>query len=243
MRPRVWGMGLALGSLMSALLFTRRSHIALAGGALCLLLAACVSRPSRPTPGPAVKPPPAPAQGSLAVYATHADGAPLAGAAIYLQSLDGGAPSTDAGVASNYSIDLIATQFEPRLLIVHTGTTVVFNNLDEVEHQIYSFSTDPPLNLDLRPGQSRRVSMPDHAAVMTLGCKIYNTMLGYVLVTDASVFGTADAGGFLRFQELPPGRYRVGLWYADPRSGARSELSSTATVISNQEQLVRFTLR
>jgi hypothetical protein len=122
---------------MLTLLFTRRIYIALASGALCLLLASCVSRPSRPTPVPAVKPAPAPAKGSLAVYATRGDGAPLAGAAIYLQSLETGAPIPDSASASNNSIDLIATRFEPRLLIVHPGGMVVFNNLDDVEHQIY----------------------------------------------------------------------------------------------------------
>ena len=235
---------------MSTLLFIRRTYVALAGGAFCLLLAACVSRPSRPAPPPIVKPtpatrpaPPTPAKGSLAVYATYGDGAPLAGAAIYLQNLEASAQISHSDSASKHAVDLIDTRFEPRLLIVHAGGTVVFNNLDDVEHQIYSFSTNPPLNLELRPNQSGRVRMPDHAAVVTLGCKIYNTMLGYVLVTDAPIFGTADAGGFLRFNDLPPGRYRVGLWYADPRRGTRTELSSTATVTSNQEQLVRFTLR
>lgn len=230
---------------MSILLFSRHLSALLCSAALCLLLAACISRVPRPTP--TAKPPPvvkpAPLSGALAVYATRADGTPLAGAAIVLRDLDGENKDSVATPAPDSTIDLIDHQFQPRVLIVQSGNTVVFNNLDTVEHQIYSFSTNPPLDLDLRPDQSRRVSMPAQTTVVTLGCKIYNQMLGYVLITDAAIFGTTDSSGFLRFRSLPPGSYRVKLWYADSHTGVHSELSATATVTSGQEQLLRFALR
>ena len=239
---------------MSTLLFTQRIHLALGSSALCLMLTACISHAPRPAPASVVKPtpvikpkPPVPSPplvaGSLAVYATNSDGIPLAGAAIYLQALTREIKDFATSPTSGNVIDLIDHQFQPHLLIVHSGSAVVFNNLDKVEHQIYSFSTDAPLNLDLRPDQSRRVPMPAHAAVVTLGCKIYNQMLGYVLVTDAAVFGITDTSGFMRFSDLPPGEYRIKLWYADPHNGVRSELSVTATVAKSREQLLRLTLK
>ncbi|MGH8293796.1 MAG: carboxypeptidase regulatory-like domain-containing protein [Gammaproteobacteria bacterium] len=210
----------------------------LPAGALCLLLAGCI--PLIPWQEAVIKPVP---RAALAVYATRADGTPLADAAVYLQALDASRETRARRAARADTVDLIERQFQPRIQIVRSGGSVVFNNLDDVEHDIYSFSTVPALTLQLRPGQSRRVLAPNHPMVLTLGCKIHNAMLAYMVVTDATVFGTTDNNGFLRFDELPPGHYRVQLWYADPRSGARDELANEVTATVGREQLVRFTLK
>lgn len=210
----------------------------LSAGALCLLLAGCF--PLIPRQAAVVKPAP---RAALAIYATRADGTPLADAAVYLQALDTGRDTRMLRATRADTVDLIDRQFQPRIQIVHSGGTVVFNNLDDVEHEIYSFSTAPALTLQLRPGQSRRVIAPTHPTVLTLGCKIHNAMLAYMIVTDATVFGTTDNNGFLRFGELPPGHYRVQLWYADPHSGARNELTDDVTATVGREQLVRLALK
>lgn len=215
-----------------------RQALPLSAGALCLLLAGCI--PLIPWREAAVKPAP---RAALAIYATRADGTPLADAAVYLQALDTSREPRTLRAARADTVDLIDRQFQPRIQIVHSGGLVVFNNLDDVEHEIYSFSTTPALTLQLRPGQSRRVISPNHPMVLTLGCKIHNAMLAYMVVTDATVFGTTDNNGFLRFDELSPGHYRVQLWYADPRSGAHDELASDATATIGREQLVRLTLK
>lgn len=227
-------------TLVKAVLFPVRGRqaLSLSAGALGLLLAGCI--PLIPWQKAVVKPAP---RAALAIYATRADGTPLADAAVYLQALDTRRETDTLRAAHADTVDLIDRQFQPRIQIVHSGGSVVFNNLDDVEHDIYSFSTAPALTLQLRPGQSRRVIAPNHPMVLTLGCKIHNSMLAYMVVTDTTVFGTTDNNGFLRFGELPPGHYRVQLWYADPRSGARNELADDVTATVGREQLVRLTLK
>ena len=215
-----------------------RHTLPLSGVALCLLLAGCI--PLIPWQEAVVKPAP---RAAVAIYATRADGTPLADAAVYLQALDPGRETATLRAARADTVDLIDRQFQPRIQIVHSGDTVAFNNLDDVEHEIYSFSTAPALTLSLRPGQSRRVIAPNHPMVLTLGCKIHNAMLAYMVVTDAMIFGTTDNNGFLRFGDLPPGHYRVQLWYVDPRSGVRDELANDVTATVGREQLVRLTLK
>ncbi|HKV97462.1 MAG TPA: hypothetical protein VJR90_08255 [Gammaproteobacteria bacterium] len=209
----------------------------LPAGALCLLLAGCI--PLIPWQEAVIKPAP---RAAVAVYATRADGTPLADAAVYLQALDTGRDTRMLRATRADTVDLIDRQFQPRVQIVHSGGPVVFNNLDDVEHVIYSFSTEPALTLQLRPGQSRRVIAPNHPMVLTLGCKIHNGMLAYMVVTDATVFGTTDTNGFLRFGDLSPGHYRVQLWYADAHNGARDALTADVTASVGREQLVRLTL-
>ncbi|HKT33020.1 MAG TPA: hypothetical protein VJS89_11120 [Gammaproteobacteria bacterium] len=227
-------------TLVKAVLFPVRGRqaLSLSAGTLGLLLAGCI--PLIPWQKAVVKPAP---RAALAIYATRADGTPLADAAVYLQALDTRRETDTLRAAHADTVDLIDRQFQPRIQIVHSGGSVVFNNLDDVEHDIYSFSTAPALTLQLRPGQSRRVIAPNHPMVLTLGCKIHNSMLAYMVVTDTTVFGTTDNNGFLRFGELPPGHYRVQLWYADPHSGTRDELADDVTATVGREQLVRLTLK
>ncbi len=68
-------------------------------------------------------------------------------------------------------------------------------------------------------------------------------MIGYILVTEADVFGRTDAQGFTSFDNVPPGRYQVKLW--DPellRPGQRG-MSENIVVKRNVEHLVHFVLK
>ncbi|MDE2140467.1 MAG: hypothetical protein KGJ17_08205, partial [Gammaproteobacteria bacterium] len=81
--------------------------------ALCLLLAGCI--PLIPWREPVVKPAP---RAALAIYATRADGMPLADAAVYLQALDTSREPRTLRAARADTVDLIDRQFQPRIQIV-----------------------------------------------------------------------------------------------------------------------------
>mgnify|MGYP004702790183 CR=1 FL=1 len=202
----------------------------------CLLLAACAYRLPKPAP-------PVPPAGAVAVYANRPDGTPLAGAAVYLLPQDRHAAVHIFNGRGIATVDLIDKQFFPKLLVVHVGTIIQFHNLDNVTHQIYSFSSNPPLDLGIRPNEIQRVVLPERAALLTLGSKIDSSMIGYILVTEADVFGRTDAQGFTSFDNVPPGRYQVRLLDPGLLHPGQGDFSENIVVKRNVEYLVHFVLR
>jgi plastocyanin len=109
--------------------------------------------------------------------------------------------------------------FAPRVLVVGVGTSVEFPNNDSVSHQVYSFSPAKRFQLPLYKGEVHPPVLFDRAGLVILGCNIHDSMVGYIVVTDAPYFGSTESEGTLQLKELPPGDYRITLWspfIADP---------------------------
>jgi len=193
-----------------------------------LALAAC----AQVTPV-SVVPASTPASAAIAVYATGADDAPLRDALIYLHPLGAPAPAPPARA----TLDVMARQFEPLVLPVPAGSTVTFHNLDDVDHDLYSFSEPRPFSLHLPANGGGAPLLFAHPGLVTLGCKVHNWMVGYIYVMDTPYYGKTDDHGYLRLAGLPPGRYTLGLWQArapdhdDPRLRA-------VTLAAGSEQAV-----
>jgi plastocyanin len=155
---------------------------------------------------------------TIIVAVQTSDGRPLAGAVLTVHSSTG---SDHPGVPVNALMDQVNRAFVPDLLVVPTGSTVEFPNSDSVSHQIYSFSAARKFQLPLYRGKPYPPVVFDHAGLVTLGCNIHDSMLAYVLVTDAPYFGRSDITGSWSV-EVPRGTYRVTVWH--PRMQAGSEL-------------------
>lgn len=104
--------------------------------------------------------------------------------------------------------------FIPSLLPVQVGTRVEFPNLDDVYHNIFSFS--PPKRFDL--GRYRPEDRPipsqlfDKPGLVTLRCEIHNHMRGLILVLATPHFVVTDDQGRYTLPHLPPGRYVLKAW-------------------------------
>ncbi len=164
---------------MSTSGYYRRTCTLVHVGGFCLLLTACAYRLPKPAapvsariPGTTLISAPTPPAGTVAVYANRPDGTPLAGAAVYLLSQERDAAVHIFNGRGIATVDLIDKQFFPRVLVVHAGTIIQFHNLDDITHQIYSFSINPPLDLEIHPNETQRVIIPARATLLTLGSKI-----------------------------------------------------------------------
>jgi hypothetical protein len=102
-----------------------------------------------------------------------------------------------------------------------TPLAVEFPNSDSVSHQIYSFSAARKFQLPLYRGKPYPPVHFDQAGLVTLGCNIHDSMLAYVLVTDAPYFGRTDVTGSWSV-DVARGTYRVTVWH--PRMQEGSEL-------------------
>ena len=75
--------------------------------------------------------------------------------------------------------------FVPDVLVVQTGTAVDFPNSDQVRHQVYSFSGAKTFELALYAGRAHAPVVFDRSGLVTLGCNIHDSMVGYIWVTDS----------------------------------------------------------
>ena len=164
----------------------------------------------------------------LSVHVLAADGKPLRGAVVQVSSVD--APTRHA-VPEHAVMDQINRAFAPDLLVLPVGSTVLFPNSDSVAHQIYSFSPVKRFQLPLYHGKPYPPVEFDQTGIVTLGCNIHDSMLAYVVVTDAAYFGRTDPSG-LWSADVSQGRYRVSIWHPRLREEAATlgqEITVAAT--------------
>jgi plastocyanin len=108
-------------------------------------------------------------------------------------------------------------RFEPRILVVPSGTTVRFPNEDGIYHNVFSPSGQDAFDLGLyRNGasKSRTFSTP---GLFRIYCNIHPQMAAYLLVVEGPLFAQADAEGRAVLVGVPAGRRPVRVW--DERGG------------------------
>lgn len=151
------------------------------------------------------------AASALSVTVFGADGKPVEGAVVMAEPASGrAAPAASAKAI----MDQRNLMFVPDVLVVQTGTAVDFPNSDQVRHQVYSFSSAKPFQLALYAGRAHAPVVFDHAGLVTLGCNIHDSMVGYIWVTDSPWFGRTGANGTLQLRDIAPGEYTVRIWHA-----------------------------
>lgn len=138
------------------------------------------------------------------------DGADIAGTVVLLRSTD---PARPLARGVDAQIDQIDRQFAPHVLVVPTGSKIVFPNSDSVRHQVYSFSPAKRFQLPLYRGTPYPPVEFDHSGVVTLGCNIHDQMRAYVFVVDAQYYGRTDTHGVFKAADAQPGVYTVQIWH------------------------------
>lgn len=178
--------------------------------------------------------------GTMAVDVLDSNGEPLAEVAVYALSSD--AVPAASGEAPRAVMDQVDLQFLPHALVVQAGTLIEFPNSDSVNHHVYSFSPAKAFELPLYKGDVHAPLRFDIPGVVTLGCNIHDSMLGYILVVETPYFTRTDRRGRAKFEELPDGRYAIHVW--TPR--AREEDTPVEQAVSlvgreDAEIVFRFT--
>ena len=104
--------------------------------------------------------------------------------------------------------------FVPALLPIEVGTKVLFPNLDDQYHNIFSYS--PAKRFDLgryRPEERPIPSVTfDQPGLVTLRCDIHEHMRGLILVLNTPYFVMSDTAGRFRLDKIPAGRYTLKAW-------------------------------
>ena len=125
--------------------------------------------------------------------------------------LEGGKLPPPPGVAA--VLNQQGSRFDPELIVVPTGSTVQFPNLDPIFHNVFSLSKAHKFDLGYYPqGQSRTVKFNDPGVVQVF-CHIHANMYAAIVVTDSPWYVKPSADGSFSFSNVPPGRYRLIAWH------------------------------
>jgi plastocyanin len=174
------------------------------------------------------------ASGTVRVVTQDTGGKPVADAVAYLSDLDSPAPVSPP--QQPVAIIQKDQEFSPYVTPIVVGTKVVFPNLDNVQHHVYSVSPAKRFEIPLYIGDSKETIVFDRAGVVTLGCNIHDWMVAYVVVLATPYYAKTGQDGTAEVSGLPPGRYRLEVWH--PRAGTVSrdlvvaESTDTTQVIS-----------
>ena len=175
--------------------------------------------------------------GDLVVTLVDAKGAPVSGAVVTASWAGAHAPARYDQPLRITQQDL---QFQPFILVVPVGATVVLDNQDKVRHHIYSFSPAKKFELKLFGKDQAHTVAFDKAGAVALGCNIHDQMSAFVKVTDAPVVQRTDAAGRAVLGDLPAGGVVVRVWQPYLRAPG-NELSAQVAVPRAGSAQQRFT--
>lgn len=103
--------------------------------------------------------------------------------------------------------------FDPVVLPVIVGTTVDFPNMDNIFHNVFSYSKIKPFDLGLyKSGATKSVTFtkPGQATVY---CSIHRSMKADILILQNPYFAVTDAKGNFKIQGVPEGKYNLTAWH------------------------------
>jgi hypothetical protein len=126
-------------------------------------------------------------------------------------------------------------EFDPYVIAVRTGTEVVFPNLDDVQHHVYSLSRPAKFDIPLHGGNQVESVIMDQAGLVPVGCNIHDWMLSYIVVVDSPWFAQTSETGEVSLPDVPAGRYKLEAW--NPRLRKTHEQEITVSPASDAIEL------
>lgn len=103
--------------------------------------------------------------------------------------------------------------FEPRLLVVPTGSIVEFRNRDPWFHNVFSVSTNRRFDLGFYEAGVQKTVRFDRPGASYLFCGIQSEMMAVVLTVNSAYFGVSDKAGHISIRNVPPGKYFLHVWH------------------------------
>ncbi|MFL0357577.1 methylamine utilization protein [Erythrobacter sp. GH1-10] len=133
--------------------------------------------------------------------------------------------------------------FVPGTLVIASGSTVAFPNLDRVRHSIYSFSKPARFEIDLYGRDQTRSHRFPVAGSVKLGCNIHDDMRGYIRVTDTPFAGKTDANGYITLNGMPSGTGKLTVWHPLLRAPGNETVSTVSVRGSGKSERIKVRLR
>jgi plastocyanin len=148
------------------------------------------------------------------------------------------------GVRGDFSLPPVSPEmnhvnlrFQPMVLAVLKGTTVLFPNSDPVFHSAFSVSASNPFDLGIY-GKGREKSVRfENTGIVEIFCRIHSHMHSMILVLDNPYFTMTDREGEYRIRNIPEGTYTVYAW-----KNLNAMVNQTGRILKGNTTGLDFTL-
>ena len=137
----------------------------------------------------------------------------------------------------NYTLAQRNKQFTPHLLVVPTGSSVDFPNLDPFFHNVFSLFNGKRFDLGLYEAHTHRAVRFDREGVSYIFCNIHPQMGAVVIALDTPLYAISHPGGLVVLQNVPFGNYHLHIWAENVPLGQLALLERDVKIDSIDAQL------
>jgi hypothetical protein len=127
--------------------------------------------------------------------------------------------------------------FSPHLLVVPTGSSVTFPNLDPFFHNVFSLFNGKRFDLGLYAGHSQRTVRFDREGVSYIFCNIHPDMGAIVVSLNTQYYAITLANGEVSIRGVPTGNYRLHIWAENVNLEGLNALSRDINVTAQNNQI------
>ena len=142
---------------------------------------------------------------------------------VYVDTIAG---KTFPAPEKHFLMDQKGLLFQPHILVVPLGSTVDFQNSDNVAHNVFwpSIGGDKKAghNLGTWPKGEKKGWKFDHAGVAPLFCNVHPEMSGAVVVSPTPYFAETDKSGNYKIENVPDGQYNVVAWHEGAKQQSKA---------------------
>jgi plastocyanin len=146
-------------------------------------------------------------------------------------------------VPQRYTLEQKDKKFTPHILVVPTGSSVDFPNLDPFFHNVFSLFNGKRFDLGLYEAHSNRAVRFDRDGVSYIFCNIHPEMGAVVISLSTPYFGVSTPDGNLAIHNVPPGSYRLNIWAENVPADRLNALSRVVEISPSNTQLGNFELQ
>jgi plastocyanin len=132
---------------------------------------------------------------------------------IWLEGNIEGVGNEVAGPARSANMQQINRRFEPDTVVIPSGSSVMFPNMDPIFHNVFSLSKPKSFDLGNYPKGDSRTVVFLKPGIVYVNCRLHPNMAGVVVVTPNRWYARADRDGQFALRDVPPGTYTVVAWH------------------------------
>jgi hypothetical protein len=156
-----------------------------------------------------------------------------AGVVVWLTPLDPVSPLKPG----HYRLVQKDKEFTPHLLVIPTGSSVDFPNLDPFFHNVFSLFNGKRFDLGLYESGSSRAVHFDHDGVSYIFCNIHPEMSAVIVTLSTPYYEVSPADGSITLHGIPAATYEMHVWAEGSNARDLNALTRRVVLSASQKDL------
>ena len=128
-------------------------------------------------------------------------------------------------------------EFTPHLMVIPTGSSVDFPNLDPFFHNVFSLFNGKRFDLGLYESGSSRTVHFNHDGISYIFCNIHPEMSAVIVTLPTPYYAVSSATGAITLPAVPAGTYQLHVWVEGANAQELQALSRRVTVGAGEKDL------